>query len=206
MKYLLQHYPELSDCFEDIQKAGDMMLECIKNGGKLLVAGNGGSCADSEHIVGELMKCFKQKRPMSTPLAKRFRELYGDDAEHFVSSLEGAIPAIALGAHSALATAYLNDNEPGMLYAQAVYGYGKPKDLFWGLSTSGNSENVVNAAMTAKAMGLLTVAMTGEKHSRLSALCDCTIRVPSSETYRIQEYHLPIYHAICAYLEKNIFG
>ena len=205
MNYLLKNYPELSDCFEDIQKAGDMMLDCVKKGGKLLVAGNGGSCADSEHIVGELMKCFKQKRPMSEACANRFRELYGEDAERFVSSLEGAIPAIALSSHSALATAYLNDNEPSMLYAQTVYGYGKPTDLFLGLSTSGNSENIVNAAMTAKAMGLCTIAMTGQNPSKLSELCDCTVRVPATETYRIQEYHLPIYHALCAYLEKNVF-
>ena len=206
MEYLLRHYPELSDCFEDIQKAGDMMLDCVKNGGKLLVAGNGGSCADSEHIVGELMKSFCIKRPMTESCAKAFYELYGEDAKRFVSTLERGIPAIALGSQSALATAYLNDNEPSMLYAQTVFGYGKPGDLFWGLSTSGNSENIVNAAMTAKALGLFTVAMTGEKASRLSAICDCTIRVPSSETYRVQEYHLPIYHALCAYLEKKMFG
>ena len=195
MEVLLHNYPALQACAADIQAALEQMIRTYKQGGKVLVCGNGGSAADSEHIVGELMKGFCMQRPV------RDERIPAD----LRPCLQGALPAISLPSQIAVLSAFLNDVEPQMLYAQLVYGYANEKDLVIGISTSGNSANVVNAMRVAKAKGAATLALTGERESKLSTLCDVTIRVPSRETYRVQEYHLPIYHYLCAATEAHIF-
>lgn len=196
MENLLKRYPVLSVCREDIEKTVDMMIDTYKKGGKILLCGNGGSCADSEHIVGELMKGFLLKREVEDERIPK------DLRNH----LQGALPAISLPSQAAVLSAFINDVEPSMMYAQMVYGYAKENDLFIGLSTSGNSENVVNAALVAKALGIKTAVMTGKGRSRLSEICDVTIKVPETETYKVQELHLPVYHYLCAQVERYFFG
>lgn len=195
METLINRYPCLEKCKTDIVNALNLILDTYKNGGKVLVCGNGGSAADSEHIVGELMKGFMLKRPVSD---KRI-------PEHLRKGLQGALPAISLPSQSAILSAFINDVEPEMMYAQLVYGYAKENDLVIGLSTSGNSKNVVNAIEVAKCVGAKTLAMTGENESKLSEFCDVAIKVPETETYKIQELHLPVYHYLCAEVEKNFF-
>ena len=171
------------------------MLETYRSGGKVLVCGNGGSASDSEHIVGELMKGFLLKRPVTDErIPGALRE-----------GLQGSLPAISLPSQSAILSAFINDVDPEMMYAQLVYGYAKKEDLVIGLSTSGNSKNVVNAIEVARCMGIKTLSLTGQKESKMSELSDVTIRVPETETYKIQEYHLPVYHYLCAEVEKQMF-
>lgn len=196
MKTLLTRYPELACCEEAIRAALDLMVDTYRRGGKVLVCGNGGSAADSEHIVGELMKGFMLKRPV------RDERIPADLRE----GLQGSLPAISLPSQSGILSAFANDVDPQMVYAQMVYGYADEKDLVIGISTSGNSANVVNAMRVAKAVGASTLALTGEKVSRLSDLCDVTVRVPACETYQIQEYHLPVYHYLCAAAEAHFFS
>lgn len=192
---LLNRYPELEICRDDIENALKLIIDTYKKGGSVLICGNGGSAADSEHIVGELMKGFLMKRPVCD---KRI-------PEHLRKKLQGALPAISLPSQSAILSAFINDVEPDMMYAQLVYGYAKENDLVIGISTSGNSKNVVNAIEVAKCIGAKTLALTGGKESNLSKMCDVTIRVPETETYKIQEYHLPVYHYLCAEVEKYFF-
>ena len=195
MDDLVKRYPELEKCLVDIKKTVDLMIETYENSGKILICGNGGSCADCEHIVGELMKGFLLKREVSD-------ERIPDDIR---GKLQGALPAISLPSQTAVLSAYINDVDPEMMYAQMLYGYARENDLFIGLSTSGNSKNIVNAARVAKALNIKTVAMTGEKESKLSDICDVTIKAPATETYKIQELHLPIYHYLCVEVEKRFF-
>ena len=196
MENLLKRYPELSSCKEAIENARELIISTYKNGGKVLVCGNGGSAADSEHIVGELMKGFLSKRTVTDERLP----------EHLREKLQGALPAISLPSQVAVLSAFINDCEPDMMYAQLVYGYATDKDLVIGLSTSGNSKNIVNALEVAKAVGAKTLAMTGKNESKLSAFCDVTIKVPETETYKIQELHLPVYHYLCASVEKEFFN
>lgn len=196
MENLLNRYPSLEICKDDIENALKLILDTYKNGGKVLVCGNGGSAADSEHIVGELMKGFMLKRPVCDERIP----------EYLRKNLQGALPAISLPSQSAILSAFINDVEPDMMYAQLVYGYAKENDLVIGLSTSGNSKNVVNAIEVAKCLGVRTLAMTGEKESKLSELCNITIKVPEIETYKVQELHLPVYHYLCAKTEQCIFA
>ena len=193
---LFERYPKLEVCRKEIEEALALMLATYQNGGKILVCGNGGSASDSEHIVGELMKGFILKRPVT------------DDRipEHLRSGLQGSLPAISLPSQSAILSAFINDVDPEMMYAQLVYGYAKEEDLVIGLSTSGNSKNVVNALEVARCVGAKTLSLTGQKESKMSALSDVTIRVPETETYKIQEYHLPIYHYLCAEVEREMFA
>lgn len=192
---LYERYPELMECKEEINEALELLTSTYRKGGKVLVCGNGGSAADSEHIVGELMKGFLLKRPVSDErIPERLR-----------SGLQGALPAISLPSQSAILSAFINDVVPEMMYAQLVYGYAKEDDLVIGLSTSGNSKNVVNAIEIAKCLGAKTLSMTGSRESRLSELSDVTIRVPATETYKIQEFHLPVYHYLCAEVERRFF-
>ena len=192
---LYDKYPVLQECKQEIENALLLMVETYKNGGKILVCGNGGSAADSEHIVGELMKGFKLKRPVKDERIP----------EEFRAGLQGALPAISLCSQEALISAFMNDVEPDMIYAQQVYGYGKPEDLVIGISTSGNSKNVVNAIRIAKDLGLKTIALTGRNLGELDKIASVTIKVPASETYRVQEYHLPVYHYLCAKVEAEFF-
>ena len=203
---LLERYPALAVCREDILKARDMMLDTARLGGKILACGNGGSSADADHIVGELMKGFLLKRKMSAQAEADFAAALGDEAKYFTENLQGAIPAISLSAQTAISSAFINDVKPDLIYAQMVYGYARKGDLLICISTSGNSKNVVNAAKCALAMGIPTVALTGERDSLLSEICDCTIKAPEFETFKIQELHLPIYHYLCAAVEAAIFG
>lgn len=196
MEDLLKRYPELDECRDDIQAAAELIINTYKNGGKLLVCGNGGSAADSDHIVGELMKGFLSKRTVTDERIP----------EHLRRYLQGGLPAISLPSQSAVLSAFINDVEPSMMYAQLVYGYAKENDLVIGISTSGNSQNVVNAVETAKCMGVKVLSLTGKNESRLSELSDVTVRVPETETYKIQELHLPVYHYLCAEAERTFFG
>lgn len=193
---LYEKYPVLEECRGSIEAAKEMMLETYRNGGKILLCGNGGSCSDCEHIVGELMKGFLSMRPVTDErIPEKLRK-----------NLQGSLPAISLPSQSAILSAFCNDVEPSMMYAQMVYGYATEKDLLIGLSTSGNSKNVVNAVEVAKAVGAKTMAMTGQRDSKLSAICDVTVQVPETETYKIQELHLPVYHYLCAEVERVLFG
>lgn len=196
MENLLERYPALEVCKEDIEDALKLMLDTYKNGGKVLVCGNGGSAADSEHIVGELMKGFILKRKVTDERIP----------EHLRCGLQGALPAISLPSQSAILSAFINDVDPDMMYAQLVYGYATDRDLLICLSTSGNSKNIVIAAEMAKALGTKTLSLTGEGGGVLSQISDVTIKAPSTETYKVQEYHLPIYHHLCLKVEDYFFG
>ncbi len=195
MSELYERYPSLVGCKADIEKALELIIDTYKNGGKVLICGNGGSCADSDHIVGELMKGFMLMRPVTDPRIP----------EDLRPNLQGSLPAISLPSQSAVLSAFINDVEPSMLYAQLVYGYARENDLVIGLSTSGNSKNIVNAIRVANAVGAKTIALTGEKESKLSEISTVTVKAPATETYKIQEYHLPIYHYLCAETEAAFF-
>lgn len=204
---LVERYPSLAVCRKDIESAYKVLENCYLLGGKLLIAGNGGSCADAEHIVGELMKGFKLPRKCPSDFAEKLKAI-APVGEEIAAKLQGGLPAIALCDHQALNTAYINDVEDGGLltYAQQVYGYAKAGDVFLGISTSGNSKNVFNASVVARASGLKVIALTGKGGGRLAEFADVAIKVPSSETYRIQELHLPVYHCLCLMLEERFFG
>jgi len=204
---LITRYPILAPCKQDILAAYQLLLDSYTAGGKLLVAGNGGSAADSEHIVGELMKEFKLKRRVYADQAEAMQRIDPEMGRILAEHLQGALPAIALCGHPGLNTAFMNDSgEPALIFAQQVNGYGRHDDVFFGISTSGNSRNILFAAVAAKAKGLKVLGLTGQKESRLSALADVCIRVPQTETYKIQELHLPVYHCLCLMLEEHFFG
>lgn len=203
---LITRYPELAICEQSILEAYLLLEECYKNKGKLLIAGNGGSAADSEHIVGELMKSFKISRSISNDYKKILIEEDKTLGPVLADNLQGTLPAIALDGHLALSTAYINDCEPLLCFAQQVSGYGNENDVFLGISTSGNSKNVLYASITAKAKKLKVIGLTGERTNQLESLADVCIKVPASETYKIQEYHLPVYHCLCLMLEERFFG
>ena len=203
---LVSRYPILESTRQDIKNAYIVLEECYKGKGKLLVAGNGGSAADAEHIVGELMKGFKLARKLDSSMQQKLIEQDKKLGQVLADNLQGALPAIALDGHPALTTAYMNDCEPLLCFAQQVNGYGNKEDVFVGISTSGNSKNILYAAVTAKAKGMKVVGLTGEKESRLSEIADVCIRVPQTETYMVQELHLPVYHCLCLMLEDRFFG
>lgn len=203
---LIDRYPKLIACKDDIEKAYELLENTYSNERKLLVCGNGGSASDSEHIVGELMKEFKLKRKVFAQQAEAMKAIDPELGTTLAQHLQGALPAITLTAHSSLTTAFMNDSEPVLVFAQQVNGYGKEGDSFLGISTSGNSMNVIYAAVTAKARGLKVIGLTGQKESKLSKLADVCIRVPETETYKIQELHLPVYHCLCLMLEDHFFG
>lgn len=203
---LVRRYPILSACADDIANAYEVLETTYSNEGKLLVCGNGGSASDSEHIVGELMKEFKLKRKVYAEQCEAMKAIDSEMGAILAENLQGALPAITLTAHSSLTTAYMNDSEPLLVFAQQVNGYGKQGDVFLGISTSGNSKNVIYAAITAKARGLKVIGLTGAKESKLMELSDVCIRVPETETYKIQELHLPVYHCLCLMLEDHFFG
>ncbi|MBQ8309598.1 MAG: SIS domain-containing protein [Clostridia bacterium] len=204
MKELFKRYPKLISCRAEIEAALALLSECFRTDGKLLLCGNGGSADDCEHIVGELMKNFLKRRPPSADFCARLGTL-GEDAKSLASCLQGALPAISLPNQSALISAFSNDAMADAVYAQMVYGYGKPGDMLWCISTSGNAKNAVLAAKGARAMGLRVLSLTGERESDLSRISDVTIRVPERETFKVQELHLPVYHALCAALENVFF-
>lgn len=203
---LVERYASLESARNDIVAAYLLLEESYENGGKLLVAGNGGSAADAEHIVGELMKGFKLPRKPEADFAEKLVEENQELGSVLAENLQGALPAIALDGHPALSTAYMNDCEPLLCFAQQVNGYGKSGDVFLGISTSGNSKNVLYAATTAHAKGMKVIGLTGAKDSKLKDMSDVCIKAPQTETYMIQELHLPIYHCLCLMSEDNFFA
>lgn len=201
--HLFKSYPQLKECFTDIYKAYLVLLDCFISENKLLVCGNGGSAADSEHIVGELMKSFKKKRAIKREFAENYIAINKENPPEY---LEGAVTAISLVSQMALLTAFSNDKTSRGYFAQQVYGYGRENDVLLCISTSGNSLNVVDAAKVAKAKNMRVISFTGCKDSKLSVLSDVCVQAPETETYKIQELHLPIYHAICAAIESELFS
>lgn len=202
---LMRRYPALAICHDSIARAFELMAEGFANQGKLLICGNGGSAADAEHIVGELMKGFLLQRPVPSDFRARLRESWPDQVEHLADHLQGALPAVALTGHMALSTAFQNDVAAEMIFAQQVYGYGRVGDVLLGISTSGNSKNVLHALRVAHSMGLRTLGLTGASGGQMAALCDVCICVPATQTLEVQELHLPVYHTLCCMLEAAFF-
>ncbi|MCI2105452.1 MAG: SIS domain-containing protein [Intestinimonas sp.] len=203
---LSRRYPALKSCESSVEAEAEVLLRCFTDGGKLLVCGNGGSASDSEHIVGELMKTFMLDRPLDTSMCEKLRTAYPEHAEKMIANLQRAVPAISLVSETALMTAYTNDNSAEMAFAQQVLSYGRPGDMLLAITTSGNSVNVLNAARIARVTGVEVLGLTGESGGKIKSLSDVCICVPSSITYQIQEYHLPIYHCLCACVENELFG
>ncbi len=198
---LIERYPVLEVSKETILGAYELLYGSVASGGKILVCGNGGSSADADHIVGELMKSFCAERPIPPALGQRLRSIDAELGSLLETGLEGTIPAINLTQHTALTTAYANDRAPALAFAQQVLGYGQENDSLIGISTSGNSENVVLASVVAKAKGMKVVSMTGWEPAKVDQFSDVVIKVPETETFKIQELHLPIYHCLCLMLE-----
>lgn len=202
---LIKRYPVLAQCKDSINAAYKLMEESYSSGGKVLIAGNGGSAADSEHMAGELMKRFSKSRPISDDFKEKLISIDAEIGEELSKNLEGTLRAIPLVAHEAMSTAYINDVDGYGVFAQQLFGFGDEGDVFIGISTSGNSKNIINAAIVAKAMGIKVLGLTGQGGGRLAELADVVVRVPEKETYKIQELHLPIYHCWCLMLEDYFF-
>lgn len=205
LKTLISRYPELAVCESQIAEAYSILENVYASKGKLLVAGNGGSAADSEHVVGELMKGFIKPRPLSAELQKALTDVDPEAGAALAQNLQGSLTAIALDGHPGLTTAVMNDCDQAYCFAQQLCGFGVAGDAFLAISTSGNSKNIIYAATVAKAKGIKIVGLTGEKESKLSQLADVCIRVPETVTFKIQELHLPVYHCLCLMLEEHFF-
>lgn len=203
---LCNRYPKLEKCRKDIIAAYEIMEEAYEKDHKLLIAGNGGSAADSEHIAGELMKRFKTPRPCPTEFAEKLKQIDPERGESLSKNLERGLMAIPLVAHEALTTAYINDVDGLGVFAQQLYGFGRPGDVFLGISTSGNSKNIMSATVVARALNIKVIGLTGAKGGELASVADVAIKVPETETYMIQELHLPVYHCLCLMLEDRFFG
>jgi D-sedoheptulose 7-phosphate isomerase len=203
---LIKRYPALSGCRESIIKAYLIMEESYEQDGKLLIAGNGGSAADAEHMAGELMKHFKLPRTVSNEYAQKLIELDPFRGPELAKNLEQVLVAVPLVAHEALSTACINDVDGYGVFAQQLFGYGRKGDVFLAISTSGNSRNVMNAVLVARASGIKVIGLTGAKGGELATVADAVVKVPETETYMAQELHLPIYHCWCLLLEDKFFG
>jgi phosphoheptose isomerase len=203
---LLERFPQLVSVGNDILKAADCLISCYENGGKVLVCGNGGSCSDSDHIVGELMKGFEHKRPVAEFLKTQLKEKGGERGSYLAGKLQHGLPAISLTSHSALITAVANDTDADLIFAQQVVGYGNTGDVLVAISSSGNSQNVLDAILTAKAKNLSVIGLTGESGGKMKSMCDILINVPGKRTAFVQEFHLPVYHALCVMIENHFFG
>lgn len=203
---LIERYPKLITIKENIIQAYLLLEECYLNDHKLLVAGNGGSATDSEHITGELMKSFNISRPIDNQLAHKLKEIDPVYGEKLAQNLECSLMTIPLVANEALTTAYINDVDAGTVFAQKIFGLGRAGDIFLGISTSGNSKNILLASIVAKALGIKIIGLTGKNGGELAKISDIVIKVPESETYMIQELHLPVYHCLCLMLEERFFG
>ncbi len=202
---LVERYPKLAACSRSMYEAYEAMKECYKNGGKAIIAGNGGSAADAQHIAGELMKRFRMPRAISREFSGRLIAADEHRGRFLAESLECPLTAIPLASQEALTTAYINDVGAVGVFAQQLFGYGRKGDVFLGVSTSGNAENILHAAVVAKAMGITVIALTGGCKGELERFADIVIAVPDTETYRIQEMHLPVYHCLCMMLEEYFF-
>ena len=205
LQQLIERHPHLDSVRSDINKAYEIITGAFENGGKLLIAGNGGSAADAEHIVGELMKSFVKKRELPDNFLDKINKIDFEIAEYLIKRLQPGLPAINLSNHASLNTACINDIDGDITFAQQVYGYGKSGDVFLGISTSGNAKNVLYAAAAAKAKDLKVIALTGRDGGRIKKIADTTIIVPEKETYKIQELHLPVYHCLCLMIEEHFF-
>ena len=209
---LITRYPALAACAADVRAAVEALVDSYRAGGKLIVCGNGGSASDAEHIVGELMKGFLLPRHLGEDLLEKLHEtcdvIDPRMVDYFMQNLQGALPAISLPSQLAISTAFSNDQAPDLTFAQQVLGLGKPEDILLGITTSGNSKNVLYAFRMAKALGLKTIALTGASGGKCvtGGYADITIKAPADETYMIQEYHLPIYHTLCIAVEEEFFG
>lgn len=202
---LLNRYPSLCECKEDIEKAAKAIIECYEKGGKLLLCGNGGSCADCEHIVGELMKGFLKKRSLSEEQKSKMKNNCNLVDEELLSKLQRGLPAIAIPSITALNSAFCNDVDPELVYAQPLMSLAHENDILIGISTSGNSKNVFGAVKVAKALGINVIGLTGKTSGKLKETADICICAPETETFKIQELHLPIYHYLCAAAEEHFF-
>lgn len=203
---LISRYPELLLVKDNILKATDCLISCYQHSMKVLVCGNGGSSSDSDHIIGELMKGFEHKRPLGNILKRQLLEFGADRGKYLSGKLQQGLPAISLTAHSALITAIANDTDPDLIFAQQVVGYGNSGDVLIGISSSGNSQNVIDAIITAKAKGMTVIGLTGETGGAMKSFCDILINVPHKRISHIQELHLPIYHSLCLIVEDSLFG
>lgn len=203
---LCERYPALLSCREDILNAFIIMRDAYNNGGKLLIAGNGGSASDSEHFAGELMKSFRLKRPISDELIEQLQRIDPDRGGRLADKLESPLTAVPLVANEAMTTAFINDVGAEGMFAQKVLGFGSAGDVLVGITTSGNSENIIDAAIVAKTMGIKVIGLTGRTGGIMNSYSDICVKVPETETYKIQEYHLPVYHAWCLMLEEEFFG
>lgn len=203
---LIKRYPVLASIEKDIVEAYLVMEETYEHDGKIMVAGNGGSAADAEHIAGELMKRFKTPRPVSDEFAARLKAIDPERGANLAANLERSLMAIPLVAHEALTTAYINDVDGYGVFAQQLFGFGRKGDVFLGISTSGNSKNVMSATVVARALGIKVIGLTGAGGGELAGVADVCVKAPETETYMIQELHLPIYHCWCLMLEERFFG
>ena len=205
LEHLIERYPQLSPIRGDIERVYELLRDAYASGHKLLVAGNGGSAADSEHIAGELMKGFVKPRALPEEMARRLKEVDAAGGALRAENLQGALPSLALTGQPGLSTAVLNDLDGKFVYAQLLYGYGQENDVFLAITTSGNSENIYLACVAAKAKGLKVAVLTGKTGGRAARVADVSIIVPEQETYKIQELHLPVYHTLCLMLEERFF-
>ena len=203
---LFTRYEALRQCKNDIWAAYEMLVKCFENGGKLLICGSGGSASDALHITGELMKSFITKRRIDTSVADELKKRFPDDAEYLAGSLQGALPTVSLVENSALSTAVQNDISGDLITAQQVLGLGRAGDVLLAISTSGNSRSGSLAVEVAAAKSMGSIGLTGADGGKYKTLCDCTVRVPEKETFKVQELHLPVYHALCRMLEIHFFG
>jgi D-sedoheptulose 7-phosphate isomerase len=206
IKHLTERYPAINELSDKITETADAIIKCYQEGGKVLVCGNGGSCASSDHIVGELMKSFERKRPVEQKFKVKLEEIAGERGKYLGNKLEKGLPAISLNAHTALITAVANDTDASLIFAQQVTGYGNRGDILVGISSSGNSQNVIDAVITAKAKEMKVIGLTGATGGKMKQYCDILLNVPETRTALVQELHLPVYHAVCLLVEDHFFG
>lgn len=206
LELLVERYPILAGVQDQVAGIYEVIRECYENGGKLIIGGNGGSCSDADHIVGELMKGFKMLRPLNADMQEKLTGVDPVLGADLARSLQGGLPAVALSSHPALNTAFSNDVNGDMMYAQQICSLGKPGDVFLAITTSGTAMNLRYAAITAKAKGMKVLALTGKTGGAMNELADINLVVPCNETYQIQELHLPVYHCLCLMLEDHFFG
>jgi len=203
---LIKCYPALDVCKQDIEAGCQAIFHSYEQGGKVLACGNGGSAADADHVVGELMKSFEKKRVLNAGVREALVSMDSERGSYLAEKLQEGLPAISLNAHTALISAVANDIDASLVFAQQVAGYGKKGDVLVAITTSGNSQNVIDAALTAKALGLNVIGLTGKTGGKLKQYCDITICVPATRTAEVQEYHLPVYHTICRVAEEMLFS
>lgn len=203
---LFERFPKLNNCEREINNSIKMIVDCYKNNGKILICGNGGSASDSLHIVGELMKSFVLPRKLKNEYQEKIKEIFPENSDYFIKNLQGTLPAISLVSETALITAYSNDNNADLCFAQQVLGYGNNNDILLAISTSGNSKNVIYASQIAKIKNMKVISLTGRNGGKLKEFSDININVEEQETFIIQEYHLPIYHVLCLAVENEMFG